>query len=133
TSVARSCESRSCACVRSPSIFPTRRSRFARRPSSCVRTASRVDTTPSLNRTWRFKEGVVSTRDAVRTQLEGRLANLLRRVGKIEGDLTQAHDRDSQERATEVENDEVLEGLDEMTLEEIRQIRTALKHIESGS
>jgi len=76
---------------------------------------------------------VVSTRDAVRTQLEGRLANLLRRIGKIEGDLKQAHDRDSEERATELENDEVLEGLDEMTLEEIRQIRTALKHIESGS
>jgi DnaK suppressor protein len=76
---------------------------------------------------------VVSTRDAVRTQLEGRLANLLRRVGKIEGDLKQAHDRDSEERATELENDEVLEGLDEMTLEEIRQIRTALRHIESGS
>jgi len=75
----------------------------------------------------------VSTRHAVRTQLEGRLANLLRRAGKIEGNLKQAHDRDSEERATELKNDKVLEGLDEMTLEEIRQIRTALKHIESGA
>jgi len=73
------------------------------------------------------------TQDTVRTQLEGRLADLLRRAGKIEGDLKQPHDRDSEERATELENDEVLEGLDEMTLAEIQQIRTALKHIESGS
>lgn len=72
------------------------------------------------------------TADAVRRQLEDRLAVLLRRAGKIEVDLQQPHDPDWQERATEVENDEVLEGLDEMTLEEIRQIRTALRHIESG-
>lgn len=72
------------------------------------------------------------TADAVRRELEDRLAGLLRRAGKIEGDLQQPHDLDWQERATEVENDEVLEGLDEMTLEEIRQIRTALRQIESG-
>jgi len=76
---------------------------------------------------------MMSTGDAVRAQLEKRLASLLRRVGKIEGDLTQAHDRDSEERATELENDEVLEGLDAMTLGEIRQIRAALEHIERGS
>ena len=75
----------------------------------------------------------MSTRDAVRTHLERRLASLVHRVGKIEGDLKQAHDPDWQERATELENDEVLEGLDEMTLDEIRQIRTALRHIDSGS
>jgi DnaK suppressor protein len=79
------------------------------------------------------QEGVMSTRGAVRTQLERRLAGLLRRVGTIEGDLKQAHDPDSQERATELENDEVLEGLDEMTLDEIRQIRIALRHIEDGN
>ena|SRR5678809_1157745 len=76
---------------------------------------------------------MMATPNAVRAQLEGRLASLLRRVGKIEGDLTQAHDRDSEERATELENDEVLEGLDAMTLEEIRQIRTALRNIEAGT
>lgn len=75
----------------------------------------------------------MATRDTVRAQLEGRLASLLRRVGTIEGDLKQVHDRDSEERAIELENDEVLEGLDEMTLGEIRQIRAALRHIESGS
>ena len=70
--------------------------------------------------------------DAVQAQLRERLAELLRRVGTIEGDLRSAHDRDSQERASETENDEVLEGLDEMSLAEVRQIRHALKRIESG-
>ena len=72
------------------------------------------------------------TRDDLRTQLEGRLADLTRRAGKIEGDLTQPHDPDWQERATQLENDEVLEGLDDMTLGEIRQIRAALRRIDSG-
>ena len=71
--------------------------------------------------------------DTLRTQLEDRLTRLLHRVVKIEGDLRQTHDPDWTERATELENDEVLEGLDEMTLREIEQIRTALKRIESGS
>ena len=71
--------------------------------------------------------------DALREQLENRLARLLHRVGRIEGDLRQTHDPDWAERATELENDEVLEGLDEMILREIEQIRTTLKRIESGS
>ena len=73
------------------------------------------------------------TRDDVRTQLEGRLADLTRRAGKIERDLKQPHDPDWQERATQLENDEVLEGLDDMTLGEIRQIRAALRRIDIGS
>ena len=70
--------------------------------------------------------------DAVGRQLEGRLAELLQRVGRIEGDLRSAHDRDWPERANELQNDEVLEGLDEMSLREVRQIRDALKRIEDG-
>lgn len=71
--------------------------------------------------------------DSLRAQLKDRLTGLLRRVGKIESDLRQPHDRDWQERVTEVENDEVLEGLDEMTLSEIEQIRAALRRLEDGS
>jgi RNA polymerase-binding transcription factor len=69
---------------------------------------------------------------SARTQLQERHAQLLRRVGKIEGDLRSTHDRDSEERASELENDEVLEGLDQMGLEEVRQIREALSRIERG-
>ena len=75
----------------------------------------------------------MSKHGAVRMQLQERLDQLLRRVGKIEADLRSTHDRDWQERASELENDEVLEGLDEMGLAEVRQIREALKRIESGT
>ena len=74
----------------------------------------------------------MSKHGAVRMQLQERLDQLLRRVGKIEADLRSTHDRDWQERASELENDEVLEGLDEMSLTEARQIREALRRIERG-
>jgi RNA polymerase-binding transcription factor DksA len=70
--------------------------------------------------------------DAIRTQLEDRLTRLLRRANKIERDLRQTRNPDWQERATEQENDEVLEGLDDVTLGEIGQIRAALRRIDSG-
>jgi len=75
----------------------------------------------------------MSKHDAVGQLLQERLDRLVRRVGTIEGDLRSAGDRDWQERASEVENDDVLEGLDDMTRAEIRQIREALSRIESGS
>jgi DnaK suppressor protein len=70
--------------------------------------------------------------DAIGTQLRKRLDRVLRRVGNIEGDLRSMHDRDSQERTTELENDEVLEGLDEMSRAEVREIRETLRRIERG-
>ena len=70
--------------------------------------------------------------DTVRGMLEERLARLLSRVGHIEGDLRQTHDRDWQERATELENDEVLEGLDEITRREVTETRAALGRIADG-
>jgi len=75
----------------------------------------------------------MSNYDAIGTQLHQRLAELVQRVGRIEGDLRSAHDRDWTERANELENDDVLEGLDEMTLSEVRQIRGALQRIEHGT
>ena len=74
----------------------------------------------------------MSKNAAIGTQLQERLDRLQRRVGNIEGDLRSTHDRDSQERATELENDEVLEGLDAMSRAEVRQIRETLRRIERG-
>ncbi len=71
--------------------------------------------------------------DAVRTQLQERLDQLLGRVGKIQDDLRSPHDRDWQERASEQENDQVLEGLDEMSRDEVGQILAALQRIDDGS
>ena len=71
--------------------------------------------------------------DAVRAQLEEQLSRLLKRVGTIESDLKRAHDRDWNEQAIELENDEVLEGLDEMTQGEVRRIRAAISRIANGT
>ena len=70
---------------------------------------------------------------AVRTQLREDLDRLLRRVGAIQRDLRQEHDRDWQERATELENDEVLRGLDEKSRADIGEIREALRRIDGGT
>jgi DnaK suppressor protein len=75
----------------------------------------------------------VSQHNALRVQLQSRLDQLLKRVGAIEGDLRATHDRDWQERASELENDEVLEGLDELGRGEVRRLRQALTRIDSGS
>jgi len=75
----------------------------------------------------------MTERDEIRIHLEKQLKRLLRRAEKVEADLRQTHDRDWTERAIELENDEVLEGLDEMALREIGDIRAALARIESGT
>ncbi len=75
----------------------------------------------------------MSSNDALKMQLQRRLSELLPRVGRIEGDLRSAHDPDWPERANELQNDEVLEGLDEMTLGEVRHIREALERIDGGT
>jgi DnaK suppressor protein len=75
----------------------------------------------------------MSGEDAVRTQLQGRLDVLLKRVGAIAGDLRRPSDRDWQERATELENDEVLENLDESSRAEVTQVRAALRRLDAGT
>jgi RNA polymerase-binding transcription factor DksA len=70
--------------------------------------------------------------DVVRRQLQARLAQLEGRIGRIEEDLRSAHDRDWPERANELQNDDVLEGLDDMSLKEAQQIRDTLQRIEAG-
>ena len=68
-----------------------------------------------------------------RAELERKLATLRARLSKIQGHLQEPGDPDWQERATAIENDEVLERLDEAELREIRDIRTALERIDAGS
>jgi RNA polymerase-binding protein DksA len=70
---------------------------------------------------------------SVREGLEQRLEQLQTRVAKIEGHLRQPGHPDFAERATEAENDEVLERLDESELQEIDQIRGALERIAVGT
>lgn len=75
----------------------------------------------------------MSGENAVRAQLQGRLDVLLKRVGEIAGDLRRPADRDWQERATENENDEVLETLDESSRAEVAQVQAAILRLEAGT
>ena len=75
----------------------------------------------------------MSSHSLIRGQLEKRLAEMTQRVGQIEADLRREPDRDWVERATELENDEVLEGLDDLSRAEVRAIRGALRRVADGS
>lgn len=75
----------------------------------------------------------MSGSDTVRTQLQDRLDALVKRVDDITGDLRRPGDRDWQERAAELENDEVLENLDESSRAEVAQLRAALRRLEAGT
>lgn len=65
--------------------------------------------------------------------LLARRDELARRLGKIETDLDTARSPDSEERATERENDEVLEELGLQGQMELKAIEAALKRIADGT
>ena len=69
---------------------------------------------------------------ALRAQLQTRLNTLANRADRIEADLRTPGDRDWPDRAIEQENDEVLEGLDDITLAEVRDLRDAIGRIDRG-
>ena len=71
--------------------------------------------------------------DAVRRLLEKRASELGMRVSKIESHLREPGSKDWPERASEVENDEVLERLDEAERREIEEIRAALARLREGA
>lgn len=67
-----------------------------------------------------------------REQLDARLEELSQRLVEIESLLDQPSNRDDEERATEREADEVLEGMGNAGLQEIRIIEAALSRIDEG-
>jgi RNA polymerase-binding transcription factor DksA len=67
-----------------------------------------------------------------RAKLEERRTVLLSRTRRIESDLRETPERDFEEFATETENDEVLERLNEVERSELAGIGAALRRIESG-
>lgn len=66
------------------------------------------------------------------TRLRSRLAELDSRLHEVEDALDEPPNKDMEERATEREGDEVLEGLGNAGLAEIRMIQAALQRIEAG-
>jgi len=71
--------------------------------------------------------------DDVRRSLEQRLDTLTGRVSLIDSELRSPGSKDSEDRASESENSEVLERLSESEREEIRAIRRALGRIREGT
>ena len=68
----------------------------------------------------------------LRATLQQKLTHLQQRLGKIEQDLRQAPDPDSEERAISRENDEVLERLDNSAREELQLLQEAIRRIDTG-
>jgi DnaK suppressor protein len=74
--------------------------------------------------------------ESFRTMLEDRLQLLTGRVGRIEGHLRHTDEPvnpDFADRATEGENDEVLQALDDEGRRELFEIRSALARIDAGT
>jgi RNA polymerase-binding transcription factor DksA len=67
------------------------------------------------------------------TRLRNRLGELNARLTGVEAELDKPADADFEERATEREGDEVLEGLGNAGLSEIRMIQAALGRIEDST
>jgi DnaK suppressor protein len=75
----------------------------------------------------------MSSLENVRSQLTNRLEVLVERQGKLDRDLRRQQHPDSQERAQEAENDEVLADLETQALQEMEKIRRALASIDAGT
>lgn len=69
----------------------------------------------------------------IKAELEARLRELSSRSEEIDDELSAPPDSDWSDNAIESENDEVLEEVGELALEEIQEIRLALKKIANGT
>ncbi|TWT89425.1 TraR/DksA family transcriptional regulator [Stieleria varia] len=71
--------------------------------------------------------------DRTRQQLESKLQELVARTERIDSDLSRKTNDDWEERAVELEDDEVLSSIGNANLAEIQQIHRALRQIELGT
>jgi len=71
--------------------------------------------------------------EALKQQLEERLAELQKRLASIKDDVTKSHSGDSAEQAQERENDEVVDAIGNETAFSIKVIQAALERIEDGT
>ena len=69
----------------------------------------------------------------IKAELEEKLGQLVARIQEIDDDLSETPALDWEERATEMEDDEVLLSVGNVTLEEIKQIKQALHQIDEGT
>ena len=65
--------------------------------------------------------------------LKARLAELTSRVAEIDNELRKPLSADSEDQATDLENQDALGGIEYSGLQEIRQIKEALERIAKGT
>jgi len=65
--------------------------------------------------------------------LKARLSELTRRLSDIDDEMHKPLPADSEERATYLENQDMFEGVENSGIQEIKQIREALKQIAEGA
>jgi RNA polymerase-binding protein DksA len=70
---------------------------------------------------------------ALKDELEKRLAALQARLASIKKDVTREHSGDSAEQAQERENDEVVDAIGNETAQSIKGVTAALERIADGS
>ncbi len=71
--------------------------------------------------------------DTTARLLKARLEELTNRINKIEDDLRQPLDADSEEQAIDLQDDETLEALESAGQAEVAAIHAALERIANGS
>ena len=71
--------------------------------------------------------------EALKAELQQKLAELQSRLANIKKDVTQSHSGDSAEQAQERENDEVVDAIGNETAQSIRVIQAALSRTDDGS
>ena len=76
---------------------------------------------------------MASSYEDIRVALQNKLDGLQQRIKKIDTNLRATADPDSQEQASNRENDEVLERLDQSGREEIAKVEAALARIQAGT
>lgn len=69
----------------------------------------------------------------IEEQLRARLAELTERADEVADELAEPLDNDMEEQLTEIDDQEVNQGLDDMVNQEIMQVRAALSRIEDGT
>lgn len=69
----------------------------------------------------------------IRASLQQKMERLRQRLEKIDHNLRQTPDSDSQEQAQERENDEVLEHLGQSGRDELSLLHAALERMDTGS
>lgn len=74
----------------------------------------------------------MTTHEDIAKALESRLVELTGHVAEIDSELQSSLPADWEEQATKLEGQDALEGIEKSQLQEIRQIREALRRIAQG-